>query len=269
MALTPYQHDLCKRLAERREGEESYIAGGVALNTLAGAPRISRDIDLFHDTQTALQLTWEADRIWLEQKAYSLEILRERPTYIEVVVGQGSESVLVQWLQDSAFRFFPLQPHPDFGWTLHPLDLATNKLLAMAGRLEARDWVDMITCHQSVQPLGFLAFAACGKDPGYNPLLILDEAARSSHYSQVEIEGLDWAGPPPDAGNLSRVWKAALKEAHEFIDVLPLEHLGKCVLNSDGSLFCGSISQLQASLEKDELIFHAGAVRGVWPELKL
>jgi hypothetical protein len=36
--------------------------------------------------------------------------------------------------------------HPDFGLTLHPFDLATNKVLALVGRTEVRDWVDMVEC---------------------------------------------------------------------------------------------------------------------------
>ena len=57
-------------------------------------------------------------------------------------VASGSrdrESVLLQWVKDSAFRFFPLVEHADFGLTLHPFDLATNKVLALVGRLEVRD----------------------------------------------------------------------------------------------------------------------------------
>src|SRR5262245_44561303 len=33
------------------------------------------------------------------------------------------------------YRFFPLLEHPDFGLTLHPFDLASNKVLGLAGRL--------------------------------------------------------------------------------------------------------------------------------------
>lgn len=34
--------------------------------------------------------------------------------------------------------------HEDLGLTLHPFDLATNKVLALVGRLEVRDWVDVL-----------------------------------------------------------------------------------------------------------------------------
>ena len=35
------------------------------------------------------------------------------------------------------------------GLALHPFDLATNKVLALVGRLEARDWVDVLTCERA------------------------------------------------------------------------------------------------------------------------
>lgn len=81
--------------------------------------------------------------------------------------------------RDSAFRFFPLVEHLDLGLVLHPFDLATNKVLALVGRLEPRDWIDVIECDDRLQPLGYLAWAASGKDPGFTPTGILDGAARS------------------------------------------------------------------------------------------
>ena len=62
MAVTPFQSGILRSLADqRRRRGESYVAGGVALNELLAAPRRSRDIDLFHDSETALAATWEAD----------------------------------------------------------------------------------------------------------------------------------------------------------------------------------------------------------------
>jgi hypothetical protein len=51
MALTQLQRAICRLIAGNRiDSGESYVAGGVALNELIAAPRISRDIDLFHDS---------------------------------------------------------------------------------------------------------------------------------------------------------------------------------------------------------------------------
>lgn len=54
MPLTELQRTVCRLIAANRIASgESYVAGGVALNELIGAARLSRDIDLFHDTDAA------------------------------------------------------------------------------------------------------------------------------------------------------------------------------------------------------------------------
>jgi hypothetical protein len=120
------------------------------------------------------------------------------------VISREGDSVLLQWLRDTAFRFFPLVQHPELGLALHPIDLATNKVLALVGRLEVRDWVDLIECSERLQPLAYLAWAACGKDPGFSPLAILEHAARTARYSNDEVASLEFAGDAPTAGELSR-----------------------------------------------------------------
>lgn len=268
MALTEFQRYVCRVIAANRQaGGESYVAGGVALNTLTQSPRISRDIDLFHDTADALQATWQADRALLVSHGFQLRLLRELPGLIEAEVSRGGQSVRLQWARDSAFRFFPLVVHEDFGLTLHPFDLATNKVLALVSRLEARDWLDVISSHERIQPLGYLAWAACGKDPGYNPAFILEQAARTTHYSKPELDELIFAGQPPDIQQLSQTWRRALTEAREIVSVLPPAEVGKCVLNAHGDLFTGSVEELTSALSAGRVRFHPGRIRGALPKL--
>ena len=55
MALTPFQRGICRLLAEHRIASgESYVAGGASLNELTAGSRVSRDVDLFHDSEEAL-----------------------------------------------------------------------------------------------------------------------------------------------------------------------------------------------------------------------
>lgn len=268
MALTRFQQTLCRLIAANRlEQGEAYVAGGVALNLLAGGKRISRDIDLFHDTLEALEATWQADRRLLESHGYEMRSIHERLGYVEAVVGKGAETVLMQWTRDSAFRFFPLVEHEELGLVLHPFDLATNKTLALVGRLEIRDWIDLITCHERIQPLGYLAWAACGKDPGFSPLTILEEAGRSGCYTTADLDGLSFEGPPPALGDLLRRWRFVLSEARKVVAVLPAGQVGKCVLHRHGDLYQGELSQLGEDLSRDNLLFHAGTIRGVYPQI--
>ena len=122
MALTEFQRDILRFLAPSRLARESYVAGGAALNTQLLAPRRSRDIDLFHDTIEAVAKTVAADRILMEGHGYTLRFVREAPTFAEAVVERRGQSTLIQWVFDSAFRFFPLVTDEDLGLALHRSD---------------------------------------------------------------------------------------------------------------------------------------------------
>ena len=268
MALTGFQRAVCRLIAANRvERGESYVAGGTALNLLAGGTRISRDIDIFHDTNAALDAAWADDRALLAANGYEVRPLRERPAYVEAVVAKGGDSVLLEWTRDSAYRFFPLVRHEELGLALHPFDLATNKVLALVGRLEIRDWLDTLTCHTRIQPLGYLAWAACGKDPGFSPAAILEQAGRSGRYTQCELDGLAFAGPTPDLAAAARDWHAMLGQAREIVELLPADEAGKCILDRNGLLYTGSPERLPADLSAGALVFHEGSIHGAFPAL--
>ena len=111
------------------------------------------------------------------------------------------------------------------------------------------------------------SWAACGKDPGFSPLTILEQAARSGRYSATELLGLSFDGPPPDIAAASQKWHGMLKEAREIITLLPAEHAGKCVLHRDGGLYSGGCRQLERDLSADALMFHPGCIRGAYPQI--
>lgn len=267
MAVTGFQAGILRLLAQHRaERGERYVAGGVALNELLKAPRRSRDIDLFHDSSEALFATWTADQDLLQSNDYSVNVLRESPSFVDALIGKGEEQTTMQWARDSAFRFFPLVENDLMGLTLHAFDLATNKVLAMAGRLEVRDWIDVLQCHRHLQPFGYLVWAACGKDPGYNPRSLLETAGRQ-HYSQAEVDTLDFEGDCPDARVLGEEWHRALREAAEIGDKLPVEKFGMCVVTRDASLYRGDLASLTRDIGGEGLLFHAGSIGGSWPKV--
>ncbi len=265
MALTEFQRRVCRLLAdERRRSGESYVAGGVALNELLAGHRRSKDIDLFHDAQAALAAAWASDRESLARAGLSIRVIRELPSFVEAQVSQGAETTLIQWVHDSAYRFFPLVEHPELGLTMHPVDLATNKILAVAGRREPRDWIDLLHCDLTVQPLGYLAWAATGKDPGLSPAAIVEEAART-RYNQAEIDSLHFDGPTPDAAALSGRWHQSIALARELVALLPVEHAGKVVL--DGRELA-KVDPAALPARLGQLAFHEGRIRGAFPEVR-
>jgi hypothetical protein len=137
----------------------------------------------------------------------------------------------------------------------------------VAGRRRARDWIDAIQCLERVQPFGYLAWAASGKDPGLSPAYIVEQAART-RWTQGEVDQLDFEGPPPSAAALSTRWHQAIDEAREIIRLLPSEQAGACVLDDRGGLQRAGPAELPAALAAGRVGFHVGRIRGAFPEIR-
>lgn len=267
MAATEFQAEILKRIARSRiDGGATYVAGGLALNHLLDAPRLSHDIDVFNDTEAAVADAFERDTATLRAAGYDVRTKRERTFFREATVSRGESTTDVQWARDSAYRFFPLVEDPLLGLALHPFDLATNKLLALAGREEPRDLIDIETCHDRLQPFGLLVWAACGKDPGFNPSFLLEFVARV-RYAQEEFDRLVKSPERIDAGSVMRKWHEMLAAARATLPLLPAEKAGTCVVGPDGNLFRGSDDELRVALDAGAITFHEGKIGGAWPRI--
>ena len=267
MALTEQQEEILRLLARNRiENPESYVAGGLALNYKLDTPRLSRDIDIFHDSNKAMVRSWEMDRDTLAANGFDVKPMRILEYFIEAEVSKDGRRMEVQWGTDSAYRFFPLQPDPVVGFTLHPLDLAANKLSALVGRTEPRDWIDVITAIRELQPFACLLSAACGKDPGFSPTSMLEYVARR-RYNQVEIDEKIIPKGTYDAGELCRFWHEAVESTRKVLVEFPRAEVGKAVMTKDGKLFKGDDEALRSALAAGELEFHEGTIGGAWPRI--
>jgi len=267
MAVTAFQAEILRLLSKNRIANgETYVAGGLALNYQLHRPRLSSDIDVFNNSYEAMTAAADMDRATLQAAGYSVAVKRDRDFIVEVTVSRGGETTDIQWVQDSAYRFFPLIEDDLLGLTLHPFDLATNKLLALSGRRVPRDWVDTISCSEELQQLGLLAWAANGKDLGLTPLYILDMAART-HYTQSEIDVAVRSESSVDVAELSMKWHAMIEAARKTISLLPVEEVGKAVLNKDGTLFNGTCEQLERAMAAGDVVFHEGRICGAWPQI--
>lgn len=267
MALTAQQEDILRLLARNRvENPESYVAGGLALNYKLNTPRLSRDIDIFHDSKNAMIRSWEMDRDVLAASGFAVKPIRVLEYFIEAEVSRDGRRMEIQWGTDSAYRFFPLQEDPVVGFTLHPLDLAANKLAALVGRTEPRDWIDVITAIKRLQPLACLLSAACGKDPGFSPTSMLEYVARR-HYNQVEIDEKIIPRGTYNAAELCRFWHEEVDRTRLVLEKFPRSEVGKAVMAKGGGLFKGDAVALEAALSAGELEFHEGTIGGAWPRI--
>ncbi len=141
---------------------------------------------------------------------------------------------------------------------------ALNVLLS-APRL-SRD-IDVITCDQKLQPFGYLVWAACGKDPGYNPHSLL-AIARRQRYSHAEVDTLAFSDYRPDAALLGSQWHQILEEAERIVTTLPPEEFGTGVMDDRGELCTAAASSLENFVHEGRIRFHTGSIGGVWPQIK-
>lgn len=193
----------------------------------AESPRYSVDVDIFHD---AAESVATADFATLESAGYKTQWLLQQPGFWRALVVGTEENLKLEWVQDRAFRFFPVQEDAELGWRLHLADLATNKILALAVRWEARDFVDALYLDTSFAPLGLLAWAGAGKDPGLTPDFILEQANR---FNRMRPEGfaevlgtiqLDYVA-------MKMRWLESVEAARELVASLPVEQVGALYLD--------------------------------------
>ena len=224
MPLTDYQACLARLLSENRTFD-SYLAGGAAILIEPNTMRYSRDLDYFHDSEARVAEAFSADRRLLESAGYSIDVDLNQPGFVRAIVRQDDHAAKVDWARDSDWRFMPTLRDVRVGFVLHPVDLAVNKVLALAGRDEPRDILDSLHLHRHVLVLGALCWAACGKDPGFTPLSLLELLRRRGRIRAEDLERLDLA-EPVNLQFLKRAWLEALDSVEPFVVSRPPEEIG-------------------------------------------
>jgi hypothetical protein len=260
MPITAFQREVFATLRSSRS-PESFVFGATVLNAAEHTPRYSRDIDLCHDIETAVAESAHADEGALTAAGYTVSWQLRQPLFYRATVTRHDGSVKLEWVYDSAFRFYPVEPDEELGWRLHFADAATNKLLALSGRAEPRDFVDAIHLHETYLTLGALAWAAAGKDEGLNPRLILDLADRFARYRQADIDSLHLT-QALSLPELKAKWTAAIDEGRDLVEKLPAEEVGCLYLNPETHQ---PVTPDPTSSAFPSLLRHQGSVGGSWP----
>lgn len=260
MPLTEFQARLGRLLAANRS-ENSYLAGAAAILMAPNTHRFSHDLDYFHDSAVHVASAFAADHATLVANGYAVETEISQPGHIRAIVRQGATATKIEWAQDSAWRFMPVMRSDEFGYQLHPIDLAANKVLALAGRDEPRDLLDTVYLHENVLPLGALVWAAVGKDPGYAPLSLLEMLRRRGRVRPEDLARLDLA-VPVDLVQLKATWIAALQEAEEFVRSRPPTESGCLYYSASQREFVSP-----GPADAGDAIPHYGRPGGVLPRL--
>lgn len=263
MPLTPFQQRLLADLASEPPDDLGYLAGGAALHFEPNSARFSRDLDFFHDSVERVAAAFARDSARLDATDYTQEVILSQPGFVRAVVSRGGEATRVDWAHDSAWRFMPLVRDAIGGLMLHPVDLAINKVLALVGRDEPRDFVDVLFAHDRILPLGALCWSAVGKDPGFTPLSLLELLRRQGRYRPEDFARLDLR-EPLDLVAAKDSWRAALETADAFCRSRPPDEIGCLYWSPSRRSFVMPASGAPAS---DDVVPHYGTPGGVLPRV--
>ena len=254
MPLFKIQTDILRLLAKHRD-PESYVAGSTPLTR--DTSRYSGDIDLFHDREERVSRAATQDIALLQEHGYSVKWIRPGPGVYTVQAEREGAITKLEWVSDSDFRFFPTMRDETFGYVLHLVDLATNKVAAAYGRQEPRDVVDLLSVHERILPLGALVWASVGKTLGFTPEGIINEIRRNARYAAADFRRIDSDPPINPAATMIRL-REVLREAEAFVNRMPTDKAGLLFLKE------GHVVQPDPD-RLEEYQTHAGKNRGHWP----
>lgn len=257
MPLTSFQEIVARLVAQNRT-EDSHLAGGAALHIAPNSKRYSNDLDYFHDSEERVATAFAQDKALLQGEGITVQVLLSQPGFVRAIASKGDEQTRIDWAHDTAWRFLPPVRHEVSGIQLHPIDLAINKLLALVGRDEPRDFLDTLEVHDSILPLGALIWATAGKDPGYTPDLLLDMLRRRDRYQQRDFDRLHLA-EEVRVEELKVRWIRALEEAAAFVASRPAAEVGCLYYAASTGRFVGGHK------EAAKAIPHYGRPGGVLP----
>jgi hypothetical protein len=187
-------------------------------------------------------------------------VILQYPGFVRAIISLKEESTKVEWAHDSSWRFLPTVFSEHAGYALNPIDLGINKLLALVGRDEPRDYIDIHDVLATVLPLGALCWAAAGKDPGLTPMMIIEMLRRRGKYRPEDMMRLDLV-EAVDLVKLKLSWLNAIEEAEIFIQTRNPDELG--------CLYYSKAKNTFVQPKNDEpVILHYGRPGGVLPMIK-
>ena len=198
--LTPLQEHVASIVAGLAEAEGFALAGGAALIARGEIQRETRDLDFFGLAPDDVdRLVPAVDRA-LQEAGLVVRHVQMSPGFARLIVESGDDSTELDLGADA--RLFPVEPRRPAP-TLSGEELAVDKVLAVFGRAEARDFVDLAAV-EARYGLDRLFELAAEKDHGFAREMFAEMAGRFSRlrpeefgldrqqYEQLERKVLEW-----------------------------------------------------------------------------
>lgn len=198
--LTPLQEQVARIIAGLAEAEDFALAGGAALIARGEIQRETRDLDFFGLAPDDVDRLVPAVDCALQEAGLVVRRVQVSPGFARLIVESGDDSTELDLGADA--RLFPVEPHHPAP-TLSGEELAVDKVLAVFGRAEARDFVDLAAV-EARYGLDRLFELAAEKDHGFTREMFAEMAGRFSRlrpeefgldrqqYEQLERKVLEW-----------------------------------------------------------------------------
>jgi len=207
MALTTAQTRVARLALALPEAAGFVLAGGGAMLAYGLVDRPTRDLDLFTTDPAALTPFVAALKLALTAAGLGVTTGRVATAYQQLMVVDGDETVLVELAHDA--RLWPFTTLA-VGPVLSVEELAADKTLALFGRAEPRDLVDVAALAAGLGTDELLSLAAA-KDAGFDRAVLADAIgfAAAQPDSRFLALGLD----PAELAVLrqwAQTWRAEL-----------------------------------------------------------
>jgi len=170
-SLTRAQRQVARIVAETLVDDGFCLAGGAALVASGMSTRPTRDLDMFTDHDVDMPAVAARVGKALEASGFEVTPEREYPTFVALRVTAGRRGQVLVDLGRDHIEWPPVTTA--LGRTLSPRELAANKVLALFGRVQPRDLVDVATLSARCDLEQVFADAAV-KDPGFNARILAE-----------------------------------------------------------------------------------------------
>lgn len=168
--LTDLQRKILFQFSGLPDQEAFYLTGGTALSAIFLKHRRSHDLDFFTPIEELIQPHSQKLEESLVKEGLKVDRLRAFQSFTELSVSSENDFTMVHFALDSPFRFEePSKVDEIFGVKVDSLiDIATNKVLALFGRAELRDFIDVYFLTKEHFSKIELIEKASQKDPGFD-----------------------------------------------------------------------------------------------------
>ena len=198
--LSPLQNRVAGIIGALEEARDFALAGGAALIVRGDIDRRTRDLDFFGLSSAAVDRLVPAVEEALGDAGLEVERVQSASGFARLIVSGDGDRTEVDLASDA--RLFPAERGSRF-LVLSGEELAVDKVLAVFGRAEARDFVDLMAIEGRFGLVHLFELAA-DKDRGFIPGLFAEMTSRfarlrreefpvdDSTYAQLEVAVRTW-----------------------------------------------------------------------------